>query len=102
MFRDRFRFTPQYFRMGCLDLPFNYLAGKKPYEYLISVYVLFAVMWLVLYNQALLLEKKTKIAPFTVNPRAPVQVIHRSGAPVLSLLRFRDGFIASQGESKGQ
>lgn len=32
------------------------------------------------------------------NPRAPVQVIHRSGAPVLSLLSFRDGFIASQGD----
>ncbi|XP_016063956.1 PREDICTED: proteasomal ATPase-associated factor 1 [Miniopterus natalensis] len=32
------------------------------------------------------------------SPRAPVQVIHRSGAPVLSLLRFRDGFIASQGD----
>nr|XP_035975403.1 proteasomal ATPase-associated factor 1 isoform X2 [Halichoerus grypus] len=30
--------------------------------------------------------------------RAPVQVIHRSGAPVLSLLSFRDGFIASQGD----
>lgn len=47
----------------------------------------------------MLLKKKTKIAPFTLNPRAPVQVIHRSGAPVLSLLRFRDGFIASQGGS---
>ncbi|KAB1272222.1 Proteasomal ATPase-associated factor 1 [Camelus dromedarius] len=32
------------------------------------------------------------------SPRAPVQVIHRSGAPVLSLLSFRDGFIASQGD----
>ncbi|EHA99905.1 Proteasomal ATPase-associated factor 1 [Heterocephalus glaber] len=32
------------------------------------------------------------------SPRAPVQVIHRSGAPVLSLLNFRDGFIASQGD----
>ncbi|XP_066106355.1 proteasomal ATPase-associated factor 1 isoform X3 [Saccopteryx bilineata] len=32
------------------------------------------------------------------SPGAPVQVIHRSGAPVLSLLRFRDGFIASQGD----
>nr|XP_021530746.1 proteasomal ATPase-associated factor 1 isoform X1 [Aotus nancymaae] len=31
------------------------------------------------------------------SPRAPVQIIHRSGAPVLSLLSFRDGFIASQG-----
>ncbi|XP_045340015.1 proteasomal ATPase-associated factor 1 isoform X2 [Leopardus geoffroyi] len=30
--------------------------------------------------------------------RVPVQVIHRSGAPVLSLLSFRDGFIASQGD----
>lgn len=64
-------------------------------------YVLFAGSWLVLYTQALLLKKKTKIAPFTLNPRAPVQVIHRSGAPVLSLLRFRDGFIASQGGSGG-
>lgn len=43
-------------------------------------------------------RKKTKIAPFTLNPRAPVQVIRRSGAPVLSLLSFRDGFIASQGD----
>nr|XP_060461648.1 proteasomal ATPase-associated factor 1 isoform X4 [Panthera onca] len=32
------------------------------------------------------------------SPRVPVQVIHRSGAPVLSLLSFRDGFIASQGD----
>ncbi|XP_034851425.1 proteasomal ATPase-associated factor 1 isoform X5 [Mirounga angustirostris] len=32
------------------------------------------------------------------SPRAPVQVIHRSGAPVLSLLSFRDGFIASHGD----
>ncbi|XP_011900574.1 PREDICTED: proteasomal ATPase-associated factor 1 [Cercocebus atys] len=32
------------------------------------------------------------------SPGAPVQVIHRSGAPVLSLLSFRDGFIASQGD----
>ncbi|KAB0396329.1 hypothetical protein E2I00_018941, partial [Balaenoptera physalus] len=32
------------------------------------------------------------------SPRAPVQVIHRSGAPVMSLLSFRDGFIASQGD----
>uniref|UniRef100_A0A8D0W3U3 Proteasomal ATPase-associated factor 1 n=1 Tax=Sus scrofa TaxID=9823 RepID=A0A8D0W3U3_PIG len=36
------------------------------------------------------------------NPRAPVQVIHRSGAPVLSLLSFRDGFIASQGGHMGE
>ncbi|NXM27330.1 PAAF1 factor, partial [Oxyruncus cristatus] len=27
----------------------------------------------------------------------PIQVIHKSGAPVLSLLPYRDGFIASQG-----
>uniref|UniRef100_A0A2K6FB77 Proteasomal ATPase associated factor 1 n=1 Tax=Propithecus coquereli TaxID=379532 RepID=A0A2K6FB77_PROCO len=32
------------------------------------------------------------------SPRTPVQVVHRSGAPVLSLLSFRDGFIASQGD----
>ncbi|NWZ85557.1 PAAF1 factor, partial [Poecile atricapillus] len=32
------------------------------------------------------------------NTNAPVQVIHRSGAPVLSLLPYRDGFIASQGD----
>nr|KAF6438545.1 proteasomal ATPase associated factor 1 [Molossus molossus] len=32
------------------------------------------------------------------SPRAPVQVIHRSGAPVLSLLKFKDGFVASQGD----
>ncbi|NXV88773.1 PAAF1 factor, partial [Calonectris borealis] len=31
------------------------------------------------------------------NTNAPIQVIHRSGAPVLSLLPYRDGFIASQG-----
>ncbi|KFZ69465.1 Proteasomal ATPase-associated factor 1, partial [Podiceps cristatus] len=32
-------------------------------------------------------------------PRSsPIQVIHRSGAPVLSLLPYRDGFIASQGD----
>ncbi|XP_072825342.1 proteasomal ATPase-associated factor 1 isoform X3 [Vicugna pacos] len=36
------------------------------------------------------------------SPRAPVQVIHRSGAPVLSLLSFRDGFIASQGSHMGE
>ena len=36
------------------------------------------------------------------SPRTPVQVIHRSGAPVMSLLSFRDGFIASQGGSRGQ
>lgn len=55
------------------------------------------------YSQTLLLkEKNCKIAPFILNPRAPVQVIHRSGAPVMSLLSFRDGFIASQGGSRGQ
>ncbi|NXL80072.1 PAAF1 factor, partial [Leptocoma aspasia] len=32
------------------------------------------------------------------NTNAPVQVIHRSGAPVLSLLPYQDGFIASQGD----
>ncbi|NXO69828.1 PAAF1 factor, partial [Phainopepla nitens] len=32
------------------------------------------------------------------NTDAPIQVIHRSGAPVLSLLPYRDGFIASQGD----
>ncbi|NXC64433.1 PAAF1 factor, partial [Aleadryas rufinucha] len=32
------------------------------------------------------------------NTNAPIQVIHRSGAPVLSLLPYRDGFIASQGD----
>ncbi|XP_054509816.2 proteasomal ATPase-associated factor 1 isoform X2 [Agelaius phoeniceus] len=32
------------------------------------------------------------------NTTAPIQVIHRSGAPVLSLLPYRDGFIASQGD----
>ncbi|ELK00353.1 Proteasomal ATPase-associated factor 1 [Pteropus alecto] len=32
------------------------------------------------------------------SPRVPVQVIHRSGARVLSVLNFRDGFIASQGD----
>ncbi|NWQ62138.1 PAAF1 factor, partial [Neopipo cinnamomea] len=32
------------------------------------------------------------------NTSAPIQVIHRSGAPVLSLLPYRDGFIASQGD----
>ncbi|NXM55024.1 PAAF1 factor, partial [Illadopsis cleaveri] len=32
------------------------------------------------------------------NTNAPIQVIHRSGAPVLSLLLYRDGFIASQGD----
>ncbi|NXP39242.1 PAAF1 factor, partial [Leiothrix lutea] len=31
------------------------------------------------------------------NTNAPIQVIHRSGAPVLALLPYRDGFIASQG-----
>ncbi|NWI17757.1 PAAF1 factor, partial [Crypturellus soui] len=31
------------------------------------------------------------------NTNAPIQVIHRSGAPVLSLLPYQDGFIASQG-----
>ncbi|NWW30920.1 PAAF1 factor, partial [Panurus biarmicus] len=31
------------------------------------------------------------------NTNAPIQVIHRSGAPVLSLLPYRDGFVASQG-----
>ncbi|KAJ7418528.1 hypothetical protein WISP_58477 [Willisornis vidua] len=30
------------------------------------------------------------------NTNTPIQVIHRSGAPVLSLLPYRDGFIASQ------
>ncbi|XP_025065166.1 proteasomal ATPase-associated factor 1 isoform X2 [Alligator sinensis] len=34
------------------------------------------------------------------NTTAPVQVIHRSGAPVLSLLPYRDGFIASQGSPR--
>ncbi|POI23954.1 hypothetical protein CIB84_012299, partial [Bambusicola thoracicus] len=32
------------------------------------------------------------------NTNAPIQIIHRSGAPVLSLLPYRDGFIASQGD----
>ncbi|NXW34207.1 PAAF1 factor, partial [Phaetusa simplex] len=32
------------------------------------------------------------------NTNSPIQVIHRSGAPVLSLLPYRDGFIASQGD----
>ncbi|KAM9263365.1 proteasomal ATPase-associated factor 1 [Cariama cristata] len=32
------------------------------------------------------------------NTNAPIQVVHRSGAPVLSLLPYRDGFIASQGD----
>ncbi|NXH94527.1 PAAF1 factor, partial [Pachycephala philippinensis] len=32
------------------------------------------------------------------NTNAPIQVIHRSGAPVLSLLSYQDGFIASQGD----
>nr|XP_032637017.1 proteasomal ATPase-associated factor 1 isoform X1 [Chelonoidis abingdonii] len=32
------------------------------------------------------------------NTKAPVQIIHRSGAPVLCLLPYRDGFIASQGD----
>ncbi|KFP57426.1 Proteasomal ATPase-associated factor 1, partial [Cathartes aura] len=32
------------------------------------------------------------------NTNVPIQVIHRSGAPVLSLLPYRDGFIASQGD----
>ncbi|XP_027515840.1 proteasomal ATPase-associated factor 1 isoform X2 [Corapipo altera] len=32
------------------------------------------------------------------NTNAPIQVIHRSGAPVLSLLPYQDGFIASQGD----
>ena len=32
------------------------------------------------------------------SPRTAVQVIHRSGAPVMSLLSFRNGFIASQGD----
>uniref|UniRef100_A0A8C3JR55 Proteasomal ATPase associated factor 1 n=1 Tax=Calidris pygmaea TaxID=425635 RepID=A0A8C3JR55_9CHAR len=32
------------------------------------------------------------------NTNAPIQVIHRSGAPVLSLLPYRDGFVASQGD----
>ncbi|KAM6290492.1 proteasomal ATPase-associated factor 1-like [Porphyrio hochstetteri] len=30
------------------------------------------------------------------NTNAPIQVIRRSGAPVLSLLPYRDGFVASQ------
>ncbi|XP_044524055.1 proteasomal ATPase-associated factor 1 [Gracilinanus agilis] len=34
----------------------------------------------------------------TRNTRGPVQVFHQSGAPVLSLLTYRDGFIASQGD----
>uniref|UniRef100_A0A8D0HNU9 Proteasomal ATPase-associated factor 1 n=1 Tax=Sphenodon punctatus TaxID=8508 RepID=A0A8D0HNU9_SPHPU len=32
------------------------------------------------------------------NTKAPVRIIHRSGAPVLSLLPYRDGFIVSQGD----
>ncbi|ELW71870.1 Proteasomal ATPase-associated factor 1 [Tupaia chinensis] len=43
-------------------------------------------------------SQEVNIFHFTLNPRTPVQVIHRSGAPVLSLQSFRDGFIASQGD----
>ncbi|XP_042314844.1 proteasomal ATPase-associated factor 1 isoform X2 [Sceloporus undulatus] len=32
------------------------------------------------------------------NTKAPVRIIHRSGAPVLSLMPYKDGFIASQGD----
>nr|XP_060627260.1 proteasomal ATPase-associated factor 1 [Anolis sagrei ordinatus] len=32
------------------------------------------------------------------NTRAPVRIIRRSGAPVLSLMPYKDGFIASQGD----
>nr|XP_056714558.1 proteasomal ATPase-associated factor 1 [Euleptes europaea] len=32
------------------------------------------------------------------NTKAPVRIIRRSGAPVLSLLPYKDGFIASQGD----
>ncbi|XP_067995363.1 proteasomal ATPase-associated factor 1 isoform X2 [Melanerpes formicivorus] len=32
------------------------------------------------------------------NTNAPIQVIHRSGSPVLSLLPYQDGFVASQGD----
>ncbi|KAH0625276.1 hypothetical protein JD844_033733 [Phrynosoma platyrhinos] len=33
------------------------------------------------------------------NTKAPVRIIHRSGAPVLSLMPYKDGFIASQGST---
>ncbi|XP_060538709.1 proteasomal ATPase-associated factor 1 [Pantherophis guttatus] len=32
------------------------------------------------------------------NTKAPIRVIQRSGAPVLSLMPYKDGFIASQGD----
>ncbi|KAL7983123.1 hypothetical protein Chor_010465 [Crotalus horridus] len=36
------------------------------------------------------------------NTKAPVRVIQRSGAPVLSLMPYKDGFIASQGRHVGK
>uniref|UniRef100_A0A8D2J0L6 Proteasomal ATPase-associated factor 1 n=1 Tax=Varanus komodoensis TaxID=61221 RepID=A0A8D2J0L6_VARKO len=32
------------------------------------------------------------------NTKTPVRIVHRSGAPVFSLLPYKDGFIASQGD----
>lgn len=99
VFRDMFRFTPRWFFTHDLGLSFKDLAGKEPYESLISVC---GYYWMLNIAKHCFWRKKCEIAAFVLNPRAPVQVIHRSGAPVLSLLSFRDGFIASQGGSRDQ